>query len=388
LSQILAGQALAGVSVGDVVAIDAAAREGCDLADAIGDDSNARLCRLALAQALLYRGEPARAVAQLREVAKEATAAHDPFCRGSALVGEAFSLVYLGDVDGAQAVVDALAEDPSNLGELFDRSGYAAVGTMRLAAGDAAAAHDAYEAALQRTPLTALTVSIYPFLPLPPLACGDLTAARRRADDVVALAKGISLVAALTCRARVEIAQGEVEQADVDALEALNVAADSHGYVTVPDAFECLAYVAGDAGNSREAARLFGAADAARRQTGVARFKVLDADHEVRLEAVRDSLGEGDFRAAWDEGAALTIEEGIAYVRRGRAERKRPSKGWASLTPTELDVVRLACEGLGNKEIATRLFVSPRTVQAHLSHIYSKLGVSSRVQLAQEANRH
>jgi DNA-binding CsgD family transcriptional regulator len=55
---------------------------------------------------------------------------------------------------------------------------------------------------------------------------------------------------------------------------------------------------------------------------------------------------------------------------------------------TELDVVRLACEGLGNKEIATRLFVSPRTVQAHLSHVYSKLGVSSRMQLAQVVSRH
>jgi DNA-binding NarL/FixJ family response regulator len=51
-------------------------------------------------------------------------------------------------------------------------------------------------------------------------------------------------------------------------------------------------------------------------------------------------------------------------------------------------VVRLAREGLGNKEIAARLFVSPRTVQAHLSHVYAKLGVSSRVQLAQEASRH
>jgi DNA-binding CsgD family transcriptional regulator len=48
----------------------------------------------------------------------------------------------------------------------------------------------------------------------------------------------------------------------------------------------------------------------------------------------------------------------------------------------------LAREGLGNKEIAARLFVSPRTVQAHLSHVYAKLGVSSRVQLAPEASRH
>ena len=65
------------------------------------------------------------------------------------------------------------------------------------------------------------------------------------------------------------------------------------------------------------------------------------------------------FDAAWTEGAALSLEEAIAYAQRGHGERKRPSTGWASLTPTELDVVRLVSEGLGNKDIAARLFVSP-----------------------------
>jgi DNA-binding CsgD family transcriptional regulator len=51
-------------------------------------------------------------------------------------------------------------------------------------------------------------------------------------------------------------------------------------------------------------------------------------------------------------------------------------------------VVRLVSEGLGNKDIAARLFVSPRTVQSHLTHVYGKLGVTSRVQLVQEAARH
>ena len=78
--------------------------------------------------------------------------------------------------------------------------------------------------------------------------------------------------------------------------------------------------------------------------------------------------------------------EAIAYAQRGRGERKRPSSGWASLTPAELDVVRLVSEGLGNKDIAARLFVSPRTVQSHLTRVYTKLGLTSRVQLAQEAD--
>lgn len=94
------------------------------------------------------------------------------------------------------------------------------------------------------------------------------------------------------------------------------------------------------------------------------------------------------FDSAWAEGAALSTKEAIAYAQRGRGERKRPSTGWAALTPTELDVVRLVSAGLGNKEIATKLFISPRTVETHLTHVYAKLQLSSRVQLAQEAARH
>jgi DNA-binding CsgD family transcriptional regulator len=118
------------------------------------------------------------------------------------------------------------------------------------------------------------------------------------------------------------------------------------------------------------------------------RFKIWNAGYEASVAALRDVLGEKDFDSAWADGAALSTEAAIGYAQRGRGERKRPASGWASLTPTERDVARLVSEGLTNNDIATRLFVSPRTVQAHLTHVYTKLGLTSRVQLAQEAARH
>lgn len=82
------------------------------------------------------------------------------------------------------------------------------------------------------------------------------------------------------------------------------------------------------------------------------------------------------------------LDEAIAYAQRGRGERKRPSNGWDALTPAEHKIVKLVTEGLVTKDIAARLFVSPRTVQTHLTHIYTKLDVTSRVQLVQEAAQH
>jgi DNA-binding CsgD family transcriptional regulator/tetratricopeptide (TPR) repeat protein len=70
-------------------------------------------------------------------------------------------------------------------------------------------------------------------------------------------------------------------------------------------------------------------------------------------------------------------------VRRGRrGVRQRPQQGWESLTPTEGTVAHLVAEGLSNPQIAERLFVSRRTVQTHVAHIFTKLDIASRTQLA------
>ena len=81
------------------------------------------------------------------------------------------------------------------------------------------------------------------------------------------------------------------------------------------------------------------------------------------------------------------MQEAVAQASKGRGPRQRPSTGWASLTRAERQVVRLVTHGLTNREIGERLFISRRTVQTHLSHVFAKLGIASRRQLAQEATQ-
>ena len=102
----------------------------------------------------------------------------------------------------------------------------------------------------------------------------------------------------LTVRARVAIAQGEPEQAERDAHDALAYAAEVEAYLGISDTLECLAALAGEAGRHWEAARLFGAAHGIRQRRGAVRFKVYGADYEASVTVLRDAMDEKDFDAA------------------------------------------------------------------------------------------
>ena len=85
--------------------------------------------------------------------------------------------------------------------------------------------------------------------------------------------------------------------------------------------------------------------------------------------------------------AEATLRE--AGIRRGRrGTRGRPQTGWASLTPAEHAVAGLVAEGLSNPQIGERLYISRRTVQTHLAHMFAKLDIATRAQLAVDVTRH
>ena len=216
--------------------------------------------------------------------------------RRISLAGQGVALAYQGDTGAARAAADAAVEAAAELGGIAAGIGYSALGVAALAAGDVAAALDASEAAWQHVSvLPGFAAALRAFNAQAALAGGDLVAARRWADDAVATATGwVVLMRALTTRARVAIAQGEPEQAERDAHDALARAAELEAYLGIPDILECLAALAGDAGSHREAARLFGAA--ARHPAAHGRGPVQGLGRRLR------SLGGGAARCHGREG--------------------------------------------------------------------------------------
>jgi DNA-binding CsgD family transcriptional regulator len=91
--------------------------------------------------------------------------------------------------------------------------------------------------------------------------------------------------------------------------------------------------------------------------------------------------------AAWDAGRIRGHLRALG-VRRRLVSAQRPERGWEAMTESELAVARLVADGLSNREVAERLFVSHHTVSSHLRHVFGKLDVNSRVELTRLAGAH
>jgi DNA-binding CsgD family transcriptional regulator len=188
------------------------------------------------------------------------------------------------------------------------------------------------------------------------LAAGDGDSARRIATAMEATAReaGVSSLeaAALRCRG---LADGDPERL------VRAAAAYAHGPRAFDHAVACedAAVALARTGGLDEARRLFD----------------LAIDHLIAMGADRAAA------------RALAAARSVGIGRRRRGGRARAAYGWRALTTSELEVVRLAADGLTNPEIGRRLFISRRTVQTHLSSAFRKLEITSRVELAAHAAR-
>jgi len=139
--------------------------------------------------------------------------------------------------------------------------------------------------------------------------------------------------------------------------------------------------------------------DAALLERVAVRYSATGARATALEDAGRSWVGQGDqrsaeavLRQAYNLYEELGSAEDTARVRaRLRAlgtrlchwtHQDRPAFGWDSLTDTERTITDLVAQGLSNRQVASRVFLSTHTVAFHLRHVFWKLGVSSRVQLA------
>ncbi|PSR70192.1 protein kinase [Nocardia sp. MDA0666] len=147
---------------------------------------------------------------------------------------------------------------------------------------------------------------------------------------------------------------------------------------------ETLAWVVSEQRDHRRAAVLMGAADSLVSVAGSAAFVFPDLLRH-RTDCVRDSreaLGERAFETALAEGAAMTFDSAVPFALREQSEVRVPRRGGGALTKREIQVAELVARGLSNKAIAAQLVISQRTAEGHVEHILTKLGFTSRLQIA------
>jgi len=120
------------------------------------------------------------------------------------------------------------------------------------------------------------------------------------------------------------------------------------------------------------------------RSIGASLFTHLQAEHDRCVEACQEALGDTAFQKEVDEGAGLSFDEavGLALGRRSAAPTGAEPETVVRLTRREREIAELVAEGLSNREVAERLFISQRTAEGHVDRIMRKLGFSTRAQIA------
>lgn len=158
---------------------------------------------------------------------------------------------------------------------------------------------------------------------------------------------------------------------------------------------EVFAWLAADAGRCQRAAWLLGAAEALWQRAGgrLSGSAMLKSYHERSAAAAEATLGSARYAELRAAGAARPLAQVAALALTGtdvlpQLPSPRPAEdevsGWPDsegLTSREREIAVLVASGLSNREIAMRLVISKRTVDAHVNHIFAKLGLTSRVQL-------
>ena len=319
----------------------------------IGDESSVPYVQVLLAQADCLRGRFVEASAHAAEAAGRAEQAGQETLHAYALALRGLAAAYRGEIEEARASTGwALELARSTSGRPAEQFATAALGLLELSL------ERAEETVGVLTPLVAFArgqrmsepglVRFVPDLVEALVACGRIADAEAHLDWYEGNAERLERVSAqgtaARCRGFLAAAGGDLQTA----LNAFERARALHERAPMPF----------------DRARTLLALGSARRRANerrAARTTLIEA------RALFGSLG-------------ASVWEARAQAELGRIGGRAPSSG--ELTPVETRVAELAAAGRTNREVAASLFLSTRTVEGHLSRIYGKLGIRSRVELA------
>ncbi|WP_172652710.1 protein kinase domain-containing protein [Rhodococcus opacus] len=180
--------------------------------------------------------------------------------------------------------------------------------------------------------------------------------------------------------------QGNSDRATRLVAEGLQMTRLTNDPVGAAWCLQTLAWIAADEHQSRRAAVLLGATEALRAVMGTTTVLVpnLRTHQEQCEQRARTALGGGAYETAFRQGKNMCFEEAAAYALDEQTPTPPPHAAGAaaSLTRRERQVAELVAQGLTNKAIAAQLVIAQRTAQGHVEHILTKLGFTSRAQIA------
>lgn len=185
---------------------------------------------------------------------------------------------------------------------------------------------------------------------------------------------------ALWGRALLDLEEGQPESAEEQLLQSLRIKREFHETMGITLVCELLAWVASAHGEDLRAAELFGITDTFWNAVG---FRQLAQQREQYEASARTALGPAEFDRAVLRGAAMGRDAAISLALRETPDAGEADRPWATvLTRRQYEVAQLVADGLQNKEIAARLVISLRTAEGHVESILTKLGFSTRTQIA------
>ena len=324
-----------------------------------------------------------------------------------AVFGAGVLAVLQGDLAGGgplltdAAALAAAARDENLAAHVTDARGVLALRAGKLAT--ARACHEAALASYQRIGFADPTaLASYGRLSAVYLQSNEPHQAARFAEECLRRcaelgeqwARGTALVARGGARWRA----GDYPAAIEDALACLRIKEELGDLHTIAICFDLLTTCLVSTGDLERAAVLRGAADTLWKLLNAPvlvgpTYKQVRESHDATARA---ALGEERFAALWRHGAALPLPAALATARGeapavpadsplavpGAWPDGAPGSAARPLTRREREIAGLVADGLGNREIAGRLFLSKRTVDSHIEHIFAKLSFSSRAQLA------